>query len=94
MIDARGRVVGLIRRAELLAGGVSPVGQLLDPVVATVGLQTSIEELLPALSSGAMHEALVIDEDRVLVGIITQTDLLAVLYRAHVVEAVVSAKAA
>lgn len=94
VIDARGRVVGLIRRAELLAGGVSPVGELLDPVVATVSLQTPIEELLPALSSGAMHEALVVDEDGVLVGIITQTDLLAVLYRAHVVEAVVSAKAA
>jgi CBS domain-containing membrane protein len=32
---------------------------------------------------------MVVDENRVLVGIITQTDLLAVLYRAHVVEAVV-----
>lgn len=94
VVDVRGRVLGLIRRAELLAGGVSPIGQLVDPVVQTVGLDTPIEALLPILSGGALHEALVIDEDRVLVGIITQTDLLAVLYRAHVVEAVVSAKAA
>lgn len=94
VVDVRGRVLGLVRRAELLAGGVRPVGQLVDPVVHTVGLHTPVEALLPVLSSGAMHEALVVDEDRILVGIITQTDLLAVLYRAHVVEAVVSAKAA
>ncbi len=94
VVDDQGRVLGLVRRAELLAGGVSPVGQLVDPVAATVGLQTPIEDLLPVLSSGALHEALVVDDDRVLVGIITQTDLLAVLYRAHVVEAVVSAQPA
>lgn len=29
-----------------------------------------------------------VDENRVLLGIITQTDLLGVLYRAHIVEAV------
>jgi CBS domain-containing membrane protein len=45
-----------------------------------------IEQLLPLLSSGQTHEAMVVDENRVLVGIITQTDLLAVLYRAHLVE--------
>lgn len=94
VVDLRGRVLGLVRRAELLAGGVRPVGQLVDPGVYTVGLHTPIEVILPVLSSGAVHEALVLDEDHALVGIITQTDLLAVLYRAHVVEAVVSAKAA
>lgn len=94
VVDQGGRVLGLVRRAELLAGGVSPIGELIDPAVATVGLQTPIEALLPVLSGGAVHEALVVDEEGVLVGIVTQTDLLAVLYRAHVVEAVVSAKAA
>jgi CBS domain-containing membrane protein len=48
---------------------------------------TPIQALLPLLSSGAVHEAVVVDADRTLLGIITQTDLLAVLYRAHVVEA-------
>lgn len=94
VVDVRGRVLGLVRRAELLAGGVRPVGQLVDPEAYVVGLHTPIESVLPVLSSGAVHEALVVDEERALVGIITQTDLLAVLYRAHVVEAVVSAKAA
>lgn len=94
VVDENGRVLGLVRRAELLVGGAAPVGRLVDPVVTTVDLQTPIEELLPVLSSGSVHEALVIDGDGVLVGIITQTDLLAVVYRAHIVEAVVSAEAA
>lgn len=55
---------------------------------------TAIEALLPLLSSDATHEAMVVDANRVLVGVITQTDLLAVLYRAHVVEAVVASKVA
>lgn len=94
VVDEHGRVVGLIRRAELLAGGLAPVGRLADPDVQALDLNTPVEALLPILSGGAIHQVLVIDADRVLVGIITQTDLLAFLYRAHVVEAVVSAKAA
>ena len=60
----------------------------LPPLAAVVGTG------LPLLSSGAAHEALVVDDNRVLIGIITQTDLLAVLYRAHIVEAVVAERAA
>jgi CBS domain-containing membrane protein len=67
---------------------------MLDPFVHKVLPATAIEALLPILSSGAAHEAMVVDENRVLVGIITQTDLLAVLYRAHVVEAVVDGRLA
>ena len=94
VVDARGRVVGLARRAELLAGGLRLVGQLENRAAFTVALNSPVEALMPVLSSGAVHEALVVDDDGVLVGIITQTDLLNVLYRAHVVEAVVSARAA
>lgn len=94
VIDAQRRVVGLVRRAELLAGGDRPVSRVLDPFVHKVRPGTPIQALLPLLSSGATHEAMVVDADRVLVGVITQTDLLAVLYRAHVVEAVVARQAA
>ncbi|MFZ5730333.1 MAG: HPP family protein [Pseudomonadota bacterium] len=92
VIDAAGRCVGMARRAELAAGTGKPVEAVLDPFVHKVRPGTPIEALMPLLSSGAAHEAMVVDEDRVLVGVITQTDLLAVLYRAHVVEAVVSAR--
>ncbi|WP_245863795.1 CBS domain-containing protein [Caulobacter mirabilis] len=91
VIDGLGRVVGMVRRAELVAGLGRPVGALLDPLVRRVQPSTAIEALLPILSSGAAHEAMVVDEAQRLVGVITQTDLLAVLYRAHVVESVASA---
>lgn len=94
VVDERGRVVGLVRRAELLAGGERPVSQVLDPFVHKVTPTTAIDALLPLLSSGATHEAMVVDADRALLGVITQTDLLAVLYRAHVVEAVVANRVA
>jgi CBS domain-containing membrane protein len=87
VIDAEGRVVGMVRRAELAANRDRPVETALDPFVHKVRPGTAIEALLPLLSSGAVHEAMVVDAQRRLVGIITQTDLLAVLYRAHVVEA-------
>ncbi|WP_165186525.1 HPP family protein [Caulobacter soli] len=88
VIDADRRVVGMVRRAELQTGREGPVEAVLDPFVHKVRPGTAIEALLPILSSGTAHEALVVDEHRVLLGIITQTDLLGVLYRAHIVEAV------
>lgn len=94
VVDAQGRVVGMVRRAELQAAGQRAVETVVDPFVHKVREATPIEALLPLLSSGAAHEALVVDENRVLIGIITQTDLLAVLYRAHIVEAVVAERAA
>jgi CBS domain-containing membrane protein len=94
VVDNQHRVVGLVRRAELLAGRDQPVSQVLDPFVHKVMPGTAIEALLPLLSSGATHEAMVVDAERRLVGVITQTDLLAVLYRAHVVEAVVAKRVA
>lgn len=94
VIDEQRRVVGLVRRAELTAGRRRMVADVLDPFVHKVMPSTAIEALLPLLSSGVTHEAMVVDKDRVLVGVITQTDLLAVLYRAHIVEAVAAQRAA
>jgi len=94
VIDAERRVVGMARRAELQAARGRLVETVLDPFVHRVRPSTPIQSLLPLLSSGAAHEAMVVDEDRVLQGVITQTDLLAVLYRAHIVEAVTAQRAA
>lgn len=88
VVDADGRVVGMVRRAELQAGRDRPVEAVLDPFVHKVRPSTPVHALLPLLSSGAVHEVMVVDDARRLVGVITQTDLIAVLYRAHVVEAV------
>lgn len=91
VVDQEGRVVGMARRAELAAARGRTVAAALDPFAHKVNPDTSIEALLPLLSSGATHEALVVDGERRLIGIITQTDLLAVLYRAHLVEAAAGA---
>ena len=87
VVDADRRVLGLVRRAELQANRRRKVEAVIDPFVHRVRETTPIQALLPLLSSGAVHEAVVVDADRTLKGIVTQTDLLAVLYRAHVVEA-------
>jgi CBS domain-containing membrane protein len=92
VLDVDRKVVGLVRRAELQANRGRSVAAALDPFVQKVRAFTPIETLLPILSSGAAHEAMVVDENRVLIGIITQTDLLAVLYRAHIVEAIAMQK--
>ena len=60
----------------------------LDPFVHRVMESTPVAAFLPILSSGHTHEAMVVDAERRLVGVITQTDLIAVLYRAHIVEGV------
>ncbi|WP_426031088.1 HPP family protein [Caulobacter sp. DWP3-1-3b2] len=87
VIDGDRKVLGLVRRAELQANRDHKVEAVIDPFVHRVRESTPIQALLPLLSSGQVHEAVVVDADRVLKGIVTQTDLLAVLYRAHVVEA-------
>jgi CBS domain-containing membrane protein len=81
----------MARRAELQANRRRTVEAALDPFVHKVMEGTPIAALLPILSSGHTHEAMVVDGDRRLIGVITQTDLIAVLYRAHIVEAVVAA---
>jgi len=91
VVDAEGRVIGMARRAELQANRRRTVEAALDPFVHKVMESTPIAALLPILSSGHTHEAMVVDGDRRLIGVITQTDLIAVLYRAHIVEAVVGA---
>ena len=68
------------------------VETVIDPLVRQVREATPIQALLPLLSSGTAHEAVVVDADGVLKGVVTQTDLLAVLYRAHVVEAMAGQK--
>lgn len=88
VVDADGRVIGMVRRAELQTNRHRQVVAALDPFVHRVMESTPIAALLPILSSGHTHEAMVVDSDRRLVGVITQTDLIAVLYRAHIVEAV------
>lgn len=91
VVDSDNRVRGMARRAELQAAQGDAVEAALESPAHQVTEDTPISALLPILSSGHAHEAMVVDADGRLIGVITQTDLIAVLYRAHVVEAVVGA---
>lgn len=93
VVDSDNRVRGMARRAELQEEHGGVVEAALEPAVHQVKEDTPISALLPILSSGRVHEAMVIDDDGRLIGVVTQTDLIAALYRAHVVESVVGAGA-
>lgn len=92
VVDADGRVLGLVGHAELLAGAGRQVEDVMDAGPLLASPDTPIDELLPSLSSGHHHQALVADGAGRLAGVISQTDLLAALWRGHVAEQVASAE--
>lgn len=57
------------------------VGQIMSARVHTAGIDTPIVELVPLLSDLGLHHIPVIDDERRLVGMVTQSDLVAALYR-------------
>lgn len=90
VLDSARRVLGLVGHAQLLAGAGQSVGQVMlrDPFLVAPAMP--VDELLPVLSGGQRHEVLVVAGDGSLLGVITQTDLLAALWRSHVAEQVAS----
>lgn len=86
--DEDHHVRGIVGHAELLAGAGRTVGEVMSTASCLTAPQTPIDELLPILSGGNVHEAIVVDPEGRLLGLITQTDLLAALWRSHVAEQV------
>ena len=58
------------------------VGQIMSREVRVVSVNRAASELIPLFSEAGHHHIPVIDQDRRLVGIITQSDLMRSLYRA------------
>lgn len=94
VVNDQQNVIGLAGHAQLLAGAGKLVRDVMltDPRLAAPDMP--IDELLPVLSGGRHHEALVVSEEGQLLGMITQTDLLAALWRSHVAEQVASSEVA
>lgn len=86
VIAPDGCVEGLLTAGQLLQAGEGPVSRLMNPSPCIAPPATAIDELLPILSGGLYHEALVVDGDGRLLGIVTQTDLLGALWRGHIAE--------
>src|SRR3569623_1264620 len=62
-------------------------GQIMRAPVKTAHADAHIVELAPMMSDVGGHHIPIIDEERRLVGIITQSDIIAALYRGRLAEA-------
>jgi CBS domain-containing membrane protein len=91
VLDGDGRVVGRVGHAEL-AEAEGGVEEVMTRRIETAAEDTPIDRLLVVLSRGRAHEVMIEGPDGRLRGIVTQTDLLAGLYRSHVMEAVAGAR--
>ncbi|CAN96647.1 putative membrane protein [Sorangium cellulosum So ce56] len=83
VVDERGVVHGAIDVSIASAMPEAAVRDLPSIYFETAGEDTPINELFQLLSRGRVHEALIVDAKMRLRGIVTQTDLLAVIGRAQ-----------
>ena len=63
------------------------VGQIMSKPVTTASLHTHIVELVPIMSDLGLHYIPILDGNRKLAGMVTQSDLIAALYRGGLEEA-------
>lgn len=77
VLDDAGRVQGLVSPLDLARAGETVRDIASAPLL--VSDQTPVSELLRPLTSGARREAIVVDGDGKLRGLVTQTDLLAAM---------------
>lgn len=94
VVDSRYHVQGLIELGDLDPTSKTRLSQKMRRSVATARPEMEIEELLPILAGGAVHQVLVTDKTGRLMGIITQTDLLAALWQGGLRPAIAAAKRA
>ncbi|WP_206241799.1 HPP family protein [Novosphingobium terrae] len=81
-----GHVEGLLGVAQL--GGQGMVSQAMDRSPCIASADTPIDEVLPILSGGRYHEAIIVDGHGRYLGLVTQTELLSALWRGHIAEAI------
>ncbi|WP_439887613.1 HPP family protein [Pseudomonas sp. MBLB4123] len=85
VLNPQRQLQGMLYLHDLLqtegASGEEPVRALMRTQVPSCGPQWPSIRLVQRLASGEVHKVPVLDEDGVLLGIVTQTDLVAALYR-------------
>jgi CBS domain-containing membrane protein len=77
VIDLQGRLVGTIGLREIL-GKTGDVGARMSQA-STASANASAVALLPALTDGRTHAVIIVDGERMIAGVITQTDLLSAI---------------
>lgn len=63
------------------------VGQIMSRPVTTAGLDTPIVQLVPIMSDQGLHYIPILDDKRKLAGMVSQSDLIAALYRGRLEQA-------
>lgn len=79
VVDGQERVVGMIGLKQLATPAIRVADVMAKPVSVTA--DTSASELIRLFTSGAAHTVAIVDERQHLVGVVTQTDLLAAMSR-------------
>ncbi len=89
---ASGELLGIVTLMDLLlpsshtlaepADRATPVRQVMSTPVTTARPHDLIEQLVPLFSDQGLHHMPVVDEARRVVGMVTQSDLIAAMYRA------------
>lgn len=75
------RVLGLVRPSDSMnTDKPEAVGQIMSRRVQVVSANRPVVDLLPLMAEGGHHHVPIVDETNLLVGIITQTDLIRALY--------------
>lgn len=64
-------------------------GQIMTAPVHTASTATHIAELVAPLSDAGLHHVPIVDDERRLVGIVTQSDIVAALYRVRLSDAAI-----
>jgi CBS domain-containing membrane protein len=81
------RLVKFIRRTPgVNADKAEVVGQIMATPAVTVRMDTHISELVPLLSDKGMHHIPIVDDKNRLVGMVTQSDLIAAMYTCYVMK--------
>ena len=84
VVDAAGCVAGIVTRADLIraaAGQAQRVGQIMTRQVRVASVDRHLSELIPLFGSTGHHHIPIIGSDDRLVGIVTQSDVVAALTR-------------
>jgi len=83
VVDAIGGVVGIVTPADLVRGAAPAalVSQIMTHQVRVAGVDRHLVELIPLFGGTGHHHIPIVDEGGRLVGIITQSDVVAALCR-------------
>ncbi|MFU0504801.1 HPP family protein [Pseudaminobacter sp. NGMCC 1.201702] len=84
VVDTSGRLAGTVGLRELTLAG-DDIRQTMS-TASTAAADDPALSLLPALTDGRTHAVVIVDDDHFVLGLITQTDLLAAMARMPLLE--------